>query len=120
MKKLALVFVLGSLLAGSSAFAAACTADDVKLAQDFFDLTTRRFNAGQVAGTDVNIVQGALLEMQYCAGTLAKADYCAKILPIAREMIDLEQTASERGMSTTTEFTASLERLARLRVLCAK
>ena len=117
MKNLIWVLVCGSVLVGSAAFAA-CTADDVTLAQNFYNDSLKRENAGQITHADVRIAEGTVLEMQYCAGTVSKADYCAKKVPLARDMIDIIQISLDRGLGTFEQYGNAIERLARAKMLC--
>ena len=117
MQNIIWVLVCGSLLVGSAAFAA-CTADDITLAQNFYNDSLKRENAGQITHTDVRIAETTVLEMQYCAGTVTKAEYCAKKVPLARDMIDVLQYAVNRGAATYEQYGNAIERLARAKMLC--
>jgi DNA-binding transcriptional regulator YbjK len=116
MKKLILVLVLGALLGGSAM--AACTADDVALAQKFLSDMKDREQAGQVTSIDVKIAQCSVYDMEYCAGTITRAAYCKEKTATVQAMLEQSRTRLDQGFGSAAEYARALEQLAKVRTLC--
>jgi len=109
------------ILAATALFslgAAAYSDEAVTDAEALLRATQDRFAVGEVTRTDVQQAEMFVLEMKFQAGKIAKADYCAAIIPVVEGAVQGVVEEEKVGMRTIEDVIKARMEMHRVKALC--